>query len=105
MSTRYSGLARRSFIIGSRLWPPAMMRASEPCAWSACSAPSTLVARSYPNGAGVCTRAPFASAAGQALARLPDVLALLVLGRGVGADDRRARQVLRALLAALGIQE
>jgi hypothetical protein len=30
MSMRYSGLASRSFIIGSRLWPPAMMRASSP---------------------------------------------------------------------------
>src|SRR6187397_3032010 len=104
MSTRYSGLARRSFIIGSRLWPPAMMRASEPCSCSACSTPSTLVARSYPNGAGVCTRAPFASAGRQALTRLPDVLALLVLGGSVGPDDRRSGQVLRALLAALGIQ-
>ena len=26
MSMRYSGLAMRSFIIGSRLWPPATMQ-------------------------------------------------------------------------------
>ena len=30
MSTRYSGLASRSFIMGSRLWPPATIRASSP---------------------------------------------------------------------------
>ena len=30
MSIRCSGFASRSFIIGSRLWPPAMMRASGP---------------------------------------------------------------------------
>ena len=32
MSIRCSGLASRSFIIGSRLWPPAMIRAPEPSA-------------------------------------------------------------------------
>src|SRR5579864_2960341 len=75
MSIRYSGLASRSFIIGSRLWPPAMMRASGPRCLSAAIAPSTLVARSYSNGAGVCTIAPFG-----------------VLHRRSGADDRRTRQ-------------
>ena len=30
MSIRYSGFASRSFIIGSRLWPPAISRASGP---------------------------------------------------------------------------
>ena len=55
MSIRCSGFARRSFIIGSRLCPPAMIRASEPSRCSASMAPSTLVARSYSNGAGVCT--------------------------------------------------
>ncbi len=55
MSTRYDGLASRSFIIGSRLCPPAITRASDPARSSAASAPSTLVARSYSNGAGVCT--------------------------------------------------
>ena len=30
MSTRYSGLAMRSFIIGSRLWPPATSIAPSP---------------------------------------------------------------------------
>src|SRR5947209_13496478 len=78
MSIRYSGLASRSFIIGSRLWPPAMIRASGPRCFSAAIAPSTLVARSYSNGAGVCTIAPFG-----------------VLHRRFGADDRRARQRLR----------
>ena len=46
MSTRCSGLASRSFIIGSRLWPPAMTRASGPSRSSDAIAPSTLVARS-----------------------------------------------------------
>ena len=61
MSIRCSGLASRSFIIGSRLWPPAMIRASGPSRSSAAIAPSTLVARSYSNGAGVCKRAPLGS--------------------------------------------
>ena len=46
MSMRCPGLARRSFIIGSRLCPPAMIRASGPRRSSAAIAPSTLVARS-----------------------------------------------------------
>src|SRR4051794_3927364 len=102
MSTRCVGVASRSFIIGSRLWPPAMMRASSPSRSSEAIAPSTLVARSYSNGAGVCTRV--ASAHRQLLARLADVLALLVLDGGVAADHGRARQVLGALLAAVGVE-
>ena len=58
MSIRHSGRARRSFIIGSRLWPPATSRASGPWRSSSASACSTLVARSYSNGAGVCTWSP-----------------------------------------------
>src|SRR5690242_21072814 len=105
MSMRYSGLASRSFIIGSRLWPPAMIRASAPCLASAAIAPSTVVARSYPNGAGVCKPSSFASAGGHSLTRLPDVLALLVLLGGIRADDGRARQVLGTLLAPLRVQQ
>src|SRR2546423_3093834 len=56
MSTRCSGVARRSFISGSRLWPPAITRASDPSRASLASASSTLVARSYSNGAGTCMR-------------------------------------------------
>src|SRR3954463_13321612 len=55
MSTRCSGAARRSFIIGSRLCPPAITRASGPRRSSVASASSTLLARSYSNGAGTCT--------------------------------------------------
>src|SRR5579859_1922070 len=87
MSIRCSGLARRSFIIGSRLWPPAMMRASDPSRWSDASAPSTLVARSYSNGAGVCTIAPFG-----------------ILHRRASADDRRARQRLGLRRATTGVE-
>ncbi len=54
MSIRCSGRARRSFIIGSNEWPPATSRASGPSRSSRAMASSTLVARSYPNGAGVC---------------------------------------------------
>ena len=54
MSTRYSKLASRSFIIGRRLWPPATSRASLPRRSSSEMAWSTLVARSYSNGAGTC---------------------------------------------------
>src|SRR5262249_57128127 len=43
-------------------------------------------------------------AGGHLLARLADVVALLVLNGRVGADDRRARQRLRTLLTLLGIQ-
>src|SRR3954467_149352 len=98
MSIRCCGLARRSFIIGSRLWPPAMIRASGPSRSSEAMAPSTLVARSYSNGAGVCNRAPLGSgtAGREALARGPDVLAPLVLLRGAGTDHGRARQRLGA---------
>src|SRR3954454_3957084 len=135
MSISTSGLARRSFIIGSRLWPPAMTRASGPWRWSAAIAPSTLVARSYSNGPGVCTSGPLlvrAGAAGLAPAvavsvRRPGragrgrrlghhaaaaqpaadagLLARLVPLRRVGPDDRRALETLRARLARLGVQE
>ncbi len=46
MSIRCSGWARRSFIIGSSEWPPAMIRASPSYLASDAIAPSTLVARS-----------------------------------------------------------
>ena len=46
MSIRCAGVASRSFIIGSRLCPPAMIRASPPRRPSDAIAPSTLVARS-----------------------------------------------------------
>ena len=54
MSMTYSRLASRSFIIGSRLWPPAISRASGPRRSSSPMACSTLVARSYSKGAGTC---------------------------------------------------
>src|SRR5919107_2284700 len=97
MSMSHSGLASRSFIIGSRLWPPAMIRASGPWRWSAAIAPSTLVARSYSNGPGVCTGLSFA------------VLSLVVsigpvLHRRVRADHGRAGHLLGPRLARLGVQ-
>ena len=55
MSITRSGWAIRNRIIGIRLWPPAITRASGPSFCSDAIAPSTLVARSYSNGAGVCT--------------------------------------------------
>ena len=70
MSTRCSGFASRSFIIGSRLCPPAMMRASGPSRCSDAIAPSTLVARSYSNGAGRLHQA-LLSAAGSRLRGVP----------------------------------
>src|SRR5215217_3708468 len=107
MSIRCSGAASRSFIIGSRLWPPAMIRASEPSRSSAAIASSTLVARSYSKGAGVCK---WCSSLDSGLLgrepspRLADVLAPLVLLGRAGADDRRARQHRGALLAAGRVQ-
>src|SRR4051812_3145956 len=117
MSTRCDGVARRSFIIGMRLWPPATTRAPLPRSLSAAMAPSTLVARSYSKAAGVCTallsesgRTPAAGGRrprllGHALARLADVVALLVLHRAVAADDRRSGQVLGPVRAALGVEQ
>src|SRR5829696_3914151 len=106
MSIRCSGVASRSFIIGSRLWPPAMTRASAPSRWSASTAPSTLVARSYWNGAGVCTVVLSRSGAlgREPPARGPDVLAPLVLLGGARPDDRGARQLLRARVPDVGVQ-
>src|SRR3954466_12684500 len=102
MSIRCSGVESRSFIIGSRLWPPAMIRASGPRRSRAAIAPSTLVARSYSNGAGVCTGPPSVSRHAAADAGLR---ARLVLLRGVGPDDGRARHVLRSPLAPLGVEQ
>src|SRR5215210_472496 len=104
MSTRCSGVASRSFIIGSRLWPPAITRASGPSRSSEAIAPSTLVARSYSNGAGVCTGTSSGPLGREPLARLADVLAPLVLLGRLGPDDGRARQLRGALLAARGVQ-
>src|SRR6188474_2080776 len=58
MSMTYSRLASRSFIIGIRLWPPAINRASLPSRPSRLIACSTLVARSYSKGAGTCMHPP-----------------------------------------------
>src|SRR5215212_6362758 len=116
MSTRCDGVARRSFIIGMRLWPPATTRAPLPRSLSAAMAPSTLVARSYSKAAGVCTallsesgRTPAAGGRrprllGHALARLADVVALLVLHRAVAANGRRSGQVLGPVRAPLGVE-
>src|SRR4029079_6085190 len=106
MSIRCSGFARRSFSIGSRWWPPAMIRASGPSRSSAAIAPSTLVARSYSNGAGVCNRAPLVlgRAAGEPFARCPDVFPLLVLLWRVGSDHGRPGQRLGPRLADLGVE-
>src|SRR5262245_6726673 len=54
MSMRYSKFASRSFIIGSKLCPPATSRAVLPSRLSSPMACSTLAARSYSNGAGTC---------------------------------------------------
>src|SRR3954454_10731618 len=101
MSMRCSGLASLSFIIGSSECPPAMIRASGPRRWSAAIASSTLCARWYSNGAGVCTGLSLRVVAlvvgrrrglGPALHRRRP--ARLVLDRRVGADDRRALELL-----------
>src|SRR4051812_35616086 len=101
MSTRYSGDARRSFIIGSRLCPPAITRAPAPSRPSVAMAPSTVVARSYSNGPGVCTERPFL---GWQVATNAGLLGRLVLHRRVSPDHRRARHPLGARLADLRIQ-
>ena len=45
MSIRWAGCAKRSFIIGSKLWPPASSLASLP------SVPSSVIASSTERGA------------------------------------------------------
>src|SRR5215471_20840940 len=57
MSTRVSGCASRSFIMGIRLCPPARIRASGPNLASRAIACSTLVALSYSTYAGTCNTA------------------------------------------------
>src|SRR6202040_1019059 len=52
-STRCSGLANRSFIIGIRLCPPATTRASSPCCAKRPMASSKERGRWYSNGAGI----------------------------------------------------
>src|SRR5450631_2139189 len=98
MSIRCSGCARRSFIMGSRLWPPAMMRASDPSRWRDAIAHSTLVARSYSNGAGVCKSAPLL-AGGHPLASAPDLFVGVVLHGRIRPDHGGARQQLGLLMA------
>src|SRR5258707_14063473 len=102
MSMRCSGVASRSFIIGSRLWPPAMMRAPAPTLPRAAIATSTLVARLYSNGAGVCIARPSIR---WHLATHPGLVAGLVLDRSIGADHGRARHALRPRLADLRIEQ
>jgi hypothetical protein len=51
MSTSTAGSASRSIIIGTRLWPPAMTRASSPASASADTASSQEPARTYSKGA------------------------------------------------------
>src|SRR6476659_2998619 len=105
MSTRCSGFASRSFIIGRRLWPPAMTRASGPSRCSDATAPSRLVARSYSNAAGVCKSGLLSGVPrGHALARLADVFTLLVLLRRVRPDHRRAGQLVGAGVADVGVE-
>src|ERR1700735_596512 len=103
MSTRYSGFARRSFIIGSRLWPPAITRPPGPTQSRDAIAPRTLVARSYSNGPGVCTCTPFRGR-GHLLAGPADLLGGVVLDRRIAADHRRAGHQLRSGLADLRVQ-
>src|SRR5947199_8022774 len=71
MSTRNSGAASRSFIIGRRLCPPATSRASGPSRSRMASASSTLVARSYSNGAGTCMASLLVSLGALPKATLP----------------------------------
>src|SRR5919106_4578921 len=52
MSTSVSGSARRNFMIGSKLWPPAMSLAPSPCSCNRAIASSILPARWYANWAG-----------------------------------------------------
>ena len=53
MSINRVGSLSLSFISGIRLWPPASSFARPPDAWSAASAASSDLARSYSKGAGI----------------------------------------------------
>ena len=58
MSISSLGSLRRSFISGTRLWPPAMNFASPFAAPSFASASSSEVARLYSNAVGITTGLP-----------------------------------------------
>ena len=58
MSIRILGSLRRSFISGTRLWPPAMNLPSPLLARSFASASSSDVARLYSNGEEITTVLP-----------------------------------------------
>src|SRR5262245_44518521 len=62
MSISSSGRARRSFMSGSRLWPPAISLPTEPWSPSRRTASSTDSARSYANDAGITGATPSAMA-------------------------------------------
>ncbi len=55
ISTRWAGKARRSFIIGMRLWPPARTLASSPSSARVASASSRDAGAEYSNAAGYIT--------------------------------------------------
>src|SRR5215218_2442716 len=81
MSISVAGWARRSFIIGSRLWPPAIILASPPLSESSLIASSSEVGRTYSNWAGYMPISLSPSSgprarhlAGRVLDRLDDVL-------------------------------
>src|SRR5262245_42315093 len=73
-STRCLGWARRSFIIGMRLWPPATIFASSLNWPRSPRASLTLVGAWYSNAAGYMVLSLCLGAAGAALDRLPHAL-------------------------------
>ena len=58
MSMSTCGSLRRSFISGTRLWPPAMNLPPPPAAFSFASASSSDVARAYSNVVGITPGLP-----------------------------------------------
>ena len=52
MSTRWAGAAKRSFIMGMRLWPPASTLPSSPNSSRAARAPSRVSGAWYSNAGG-----------------------------------------------------
>src|SRR6516162_11238263 len=58
MSMRIEGLARRSFIMGMRLWPPLRIFAPSPCCWSMAIASGIVLGRRYSNDGGIICASP-----------------------------------------------
>src|SRR4051812_17942422 len=100
MSTSADGRASRKFIIGARLWPPAMILASSPSSPSRSTASPTVSTRWYSNEAGFTSLLP-SRGCGRSRLGIPSFawfVSTLDGGRMSVRVDRPAAGVLRVAL-------